>query len=329
MKAANDIIKLIEESAISKAPEITFLIGTKQHFTEPEAIRVLLAYKKRKINPYINFKILLPEENEFHIKCYIFENKTAKKALVGSANLTSNGLDCNGELMIETNDMKAIGEISSYISCFLQNSVEWKDYIEEYGQSYKKFKPMPENINHFEIKKNIVPKDKNVSNKLKSVKIPAFIPARNEKPREHIAPTVDFLHTITDIEVLERKDKLYDKLKKQGKHINRDSYILLNGNQKTNLDKYQEGYSIDRTMDAEQNGWKIGDIRAICIIGAVGETNYHEVVVFTKPDGRTDYRVNDKILEKAKQLGIIDNTPTQENLEKYKNFIIKNKPKSF
>lgn len=74
---------------------VRFLTGLYQRFTDPEALRTLLQVQgecgKR-------FSVRLSREPLFHRKMYLLEQKTQSMAIVGSSNLTKDGLQSGGEL---------------------------------------------------------------------------------------------------------------------------------------------------------------------------------------------------------------------------------------
>jgi phosphatidylserine/phosphatidylglycerophosphate/cardiolipin synthase-like enzyme len=72
----------------------------------------------------------------------MFTNEKAKKALIGSANLTSPGLESKGELMVEIEDSDTLENVSSYVNLFFNKSVAWEDYIDEYAKLYEEHKPI-------------------------------------------------------------------------------------------------------------------------------------------------------------------------------------------
>ena len=310
-RAANDIIAMIDRSTFCKDTQITFLIGTKQYFTKPDAIRMIIKYKETNSKSNLRLTVLRPDEMEFHLKCYMFHCTKSKKALVGSANLTSVGLDSRGELMIEVNELKIVEGISSYIDCFLKRSVMWEECIDEYIELYEKYRPTFEETNHFQ-------KSSPNSNHRSIHKLPI---KSHMKDMLNAAPTIDSLRHISDDIVADRMRSLCELLRRQGKEINIGDYIILDGDKNENLKKYQEAYSFDRAFGNGYDGWGIGEERAIYIIGAVGVTEYDEVVIYMKPYSIYKYKVTKEIIDKAEEYGIKSDTPTQENLERYKRFI--------
>lgn len=143
----SDILKIYSKRNISKSCNITILLGTKNYFTRPHTIRKLFRLKKRFANKNININILFPNIREFHIKCYYFERINGKKyCYVGSANLTDNGLACNGELIVKITDEVQVAEINDYMQKIIKNSLRWENCFSDYKRIYRLQKNKINNI---------------------------------------------------------------------------------------------------------------------------------------------------------------------------------------
>jgi len=113
--AAHSVIELINEIKTRRKIKITIIIGVKNNFTVPDAIKVLLDYIENNNRSNFEFNLMLPRDTEFHLKCYLFLGRNAGKAMVGSANLTETGLESRGELMVEVDNEQTVDRIVSYI----------------------------------------------------------------------------------------------------------------------------------------------------------------------------------------------------------------------
>lgn len=77
--------------------KVRIITGLYQGFTEPKALRTILCAREETRR---NLSVKLSTEREFHRKMYIIENKSTVTAIVGSSNLTKQGLNSGGELCI-------------------------------------------------------------------------------------------------------------------------------------------------------------------------------------------------------------------------------------
>ena len=73
---------------------VRLLTGLYHYFTQPEALETLLGVQRE--NPG-RFSIRLSLEERFHQKFYLLNNRTRCSAIVGSSNLTGEGLTSGGE----------------------------------------------------------------------------------------------------------------------------------------------------------------------------------------------------------------------------------------
>lgn len=75
--------------------KVSLLTGLYQSVTEPQALRTLLTVQEETRG---NFSVSLSREPKFHRKVYLLYGKGRATAIVGSSNLTSDGLRSGGEL---------------------------------------------------------------------------------------------------------------------------------------------------------------------------------------------------------------------------------------
>lgn len=307
--AANSIIDLIEKIENVNNLKITIMVGTKNNFTSPSAIKILINYVE-KTNKNIDINLRLPLNEDFHIKSYVFIGDNQSKAIVGSANLTDTGLKSKGELMIDINDEEVVYEVIEYLDGYLNESVEWKDYIDEYSKIYEKSKPIINNV-----------KMKNLLSKL--------IISKNNKriSIRFTAPTMNDFKTVSKQEA-ERVYKVFENIKEQYNNINKSQWIIHTNFSKEEIkslkNKYPVGCYFDRPIGIGE-GWNIGDSRAICRVGAIVNTLEDEIVMFMKR-GSIHYKVTDEIIKIAEKYGIKnddeDYIPQNDSMDKYKNFIL-------
>lgn len=299
--ATNSLIELFNNLVNDRKLEITIMIGMKNNFTSPSAIRKLLEYVNVSDKSNIKFNLILPMDNDFHIKTYVFMSEYKSKAIVGSANLTDTGLKSRGELSIDINS-DGVNDIMEYINGYLKISKPWSDCIDKYEEIYKNNKStlVTSDINNFKVD------EKNIPNDLQS-------------------PTQDDLYEVTSDKSKEI-DSLYDNVKYKYKNLIRVNAILCEDSIIEINKKYKVNSYLDRPKYTSDS-WNIGDNRGICTIGAIEELSNDEVVIFMK--GRSFYyNVTKEIIDKAEELGIksIDDEesiPSKENMDKYIKFIKK------
>ena len=79
---------------ISRRGEVRLLTGLYQGFTSPEALRLLLQAEKQSVG---KLSVRLSKHPGFHRKVYLMEKKNTSVLVVGSSNLTGDGLMSTGE----------------------------------------------------------------------------------------------------------------------------------------------------------------------------------------------------------------------------------------
>lgn len=75
--------------------KVRLITGLYQRFTEPKALKTLLRIQTETRG---NFSVQLSREPQFHRKVFLLESRTQAVAIVGSSNLTREGLQSGGEL---------------------------------------------------------------------------------------------------------------------------------------------------------------------------------------------------------------------------------------
>jgi HKD family nuclease len=75
--------------------QVRIITGLYQCVTEPNALKTLLRVQKETCG---NFSVRLSREPQFHRKFFLVGNKTQATAIIGSSNLTREGLRSGGEL---------------------------------------------------------------------------------------------------------------------------------------------------------------------------------------------------------------------------------------
>lgn len=310
--AAQSIIDIFSEIKSRRKIKVTILVGIKDYFSVPKAIRLLLGFIVNNCKSNFEFNLMLPKEIDFHMKCYVFLGRNGGKALVGSANLTETGLESRGELMVEVDDEYTIDSIVNYIDYYLNESEHWHKYIDKYEKIYENAKPYIKEVNT----------------------IGMFKKSRILKPKlkmtiRFTAPTMDSLRTVSKEEE-KRVLKIYDSIKEQYPDINKSNWILFNRTEDdidAIRDKYPIGSCFDRPRDTNKT-WEIGTNRIICNVGAIVKIHEDEVVMFMKK-GCIHYRVTKEIIKVAVRLGIKSEDeeyiPTKKQMDEYKQFVLDNR----
>ena len=103
------------QSAKAHLQQISLIVGIDQEATSKEALKAIMSLQ---IPAYIFFQ---KEQIIFHPKFYLFEGAAKTKLIIGSSNLTSNGLFANVEagVLLETEnqvDLNIIGGFKGYFS---------------------------------------------------------------------------------------------------------------------------------------------------------------------------------------------------------------------
>jgi HKD family nuclease len=99
----------LEKAILARGRKIRLLVSTKDSFTDPEALEAAQRLSKtsgkhktkdkHKANDKL-FQVRLSRNPRFHAKAYLFEFPQRTTVIIGSANLTSQGLRTDGELSL-------------------------------------------------------------------------------------------------------------------------------------------------------------------------------------------------------------------------------------
>lgn len=313
--AVQSIIDILNEIKTRRKIKFTILVGIKNYFTVPEAIRLLLDFIKNNSKSNFEFNLMLPKDADFHMKCYVFLGRNGSKALVGSANLAETGLESKGELMVEVDDDQVIDNIVSYIDHYLNESEYWHEYIDKYETVYENTKPDIKKVN---------------ANGL--FKKPRVLKPKQKMTIRFTTPTMDALGSVSK-EQEERVLEIFYSVKEQYPDINKSSWILFYDQTDEDIDAIRDKYPIESCFDRPRDNnktWEIGTNRIICNVGAIIETLDDEVVMFMKR-GCIHYQVTEQIIEAAERLGIKSEDgeyiPTKKQMDEYKQFILNNRNK--
>ncbi|MCF8019031.1 MAG: NgoFVII family restriction endonuclease [Vallitaleaceae bacterium] len=139
-EGAKSLIESLSKIANLSDIKITVMVGIKNYFTSPKAIKLILDYIDSL--PECDFQLLMPFDSEFHMKCYLFWTDVQTTIIIGSANLTVTGLNSIGEISIEINNPIESDEIFSYVNAYAEESYYWSEVIDDYERTYEQSKPV-------------------------------------------------------------------------------------------------------------------------------------------------------------------------------------------
>jgi HKD family nuclease len=108
-----EIIQSLRQVAASGT--VRFITGPYQSHTEPEALRTLLRVQEETRG---QFAVRLSKEPKFHRKLYLVRNSSHWVAIVGSSNLTRDGLRSGGELNLIARLSKASRSVRTMTQAF-------------------------------------------------------------------------------------------------------------------------------------------------------------------------------------------------------------------
>lgn len=114
----NEIIQPLRQVATQGS--VKLITGLYQHVTEPQALETLLNIQNETRG---NFSVRLSTEPQFHRKFYILESKSRMSAIVGSSNLTKEGLQSGGEINVIISSAKNTPSVKELKKIFEK---EWK-----------------------------------------------------------------------------------------------------------------------------------------------------------------------------------------------------------
>jgi HKD family nuclease len=132
-------------TAAAKKGKVRVLTGFYQVFTEPSALRTLL---KAQTESRGHLEVRVSEDQHFHWKAYFVFGKRTVRVVVGSSNLTSNGLAASGEFNVTLSMQKESLELKQVHGLFDKH---WrhgavpltKTIVDEYSRRYKKLGTLP------------------------------------------------------------------------------------------------------------------------------------------------------------------------------------------
>ncbi len=121
--------------------KVRILTGFYNYFTEPSALRALL---KIQTQTQGRLEVRVSRSAHYHWKSYFIFTKSASYAVVGSSNLTGDGLSTDGEFNLTVSVPKKSSELNPIHQVFEKNwkheSVELtKSIIDRYEFQYKKY----------------------------------------------------------------------------------------------------------------------------------------------------------------------------------------------
>ena len=215
LSGLNKIIEKLKE----KTANSLFYIGTDFYLTEPAALRKLF-------NSGHTVFITKKEKCTYHPKIFYFKKDNNVSIIIGSANLTSGGLETNIEasLQIETELNSNIdNDIKSLISSFNEFSIHIKNEqtISNYENRYNAYKlKHTEADNQFEIELQKIielelAKNKRLDEKNKSLK------NENPKPRNRNVQVTD--KDYADFEIYFPQYKEYKKNVRSSGVVNKET----------------------------------------------------------------------------------------------------------
>ncbi|MBM3130029.1 MAG: NgoFVII family restriction endonuclease [Chloroflexi bacterium] len=100
----HEIIQALRQ--VSAHGKVRFVTGLYQSVTEPAALRTLLKLQQASRG---NLSVRLSREPKFHRKIFLAEGKSRATAIIGSSNLTREGLNSGGELDVMVSLPKSTG----------------------------------------------------------------------------------------------------------------------------------------------------------------------------------------------------------------------------
>jgi HKD family nuclease len=134
-----EILQLLRQ--VARKGEVRIITGLYQGFTEPGALRALLRAQDQTKG---RLSVRLSTEPGFHRKLYLARNKSKTIAVVGSSNLTKEGLRSSGELNIVLHSTKPLSlrRVSeSFEKDWRHRSAQLNlEQIKRYEAHYRKWK---------------------------------------------------------------------------------------------------------------------------------------------------------------------------------------------
>lgn len=312
--AAEKLVELFRKITTNKRLKVNIIVGSKDYFTQPEAIEVVLDFINNQREKNIEYNFVQPLDTRFHIKCYLFLGHKYEKLLIGSANLTNNGLESFGELLVEVSHSSIINQVVTHLDYYYKNSVLWHEVIKEYSKEYERNAPKfceeaYQKYTSIIVKKRIK-KSKSFTIRLTS-------------------PTIDELYLIEKDKAKQIASKLTE-LRKNSLGLAYTTWILF---EDMPYEEVKSMYPIGSWFDRPEvcgQSWNIGTKRMLSRVGNVISLNENDVILVMKK-GSTHYIVSKEILVLAERLGIKTENdeeeivPRKKDFDKYRNFIINNR----
>lgn len=106
--------------SVAAQGSVRFLTGLYQHFTQPSALRALLAIQQQTAG---RLSVRLSKGPQFHRKLYLIRNKARAAIVVGSSNLTKEGFRSGGELNAL---LRLPVESTGYLEAYRIFNDDWK-----------------------------------------------------------------------------------------------------------------------------------------------------------------------------------------------------------
>jgi len=133
---------------VSSNGKVRILTGIYQGFTQATALGILLKLKKQKRD---NLEIRISINNKFHYKMYLASSNTKEYALIGSSNLTSEGISDAGEFNVYLESSKG-SQLDTLNKIFRKNWDSWskeltQPFVDQYGTWQSKNRKQNKNIN--------------------------------------------------------------------------------------------------------------------------------------------------------------------------------------
>jgi HKD family nuclease len=141
------------ERYFKKKIKFSIITGANFGITEPEALRLLLAYSERyHVQGYLNN---LKSKVNFHPKMYLVRSGTIGHIIIGSANLTSGGLETNAEVSLHhrcsVSDPVWLSASRHFDTCILPQHADLLNerIISIYRKFHKKQKAAAKDVEQF------------------------------------------------------------------------------------------------------------------------------------------------------------------------------------
>lgn len=136
----SEIVQALRQVAVEG--NVKLITGLYQFFTEPQALKSLLTIQNQTNG---QLSVRLSKEPQFHRKVYLIKSATRSTAIIGSSNLTKDGLQSAGELNVILNLPNNTAHLKKFINSF---ETQWNSravpLTEERIERYTQARPKPE-----------------------------------------------------------------------------------------------------------------------------------------------------------------------------------------